>query len=587
MAFLRDSWRLFALNARTVLLIEVAVRALFPLVLAPLCFALVDLALAASGLTYVADTNLSVLLRSPATWLLALAVVLIATFGALFEMCALVAIMQAGRAARRIGLVEAVRCGLLEAVRVVHPRNWLMAPFALLLVPLTNVVVVSSVVAKVRLPEFIVEFVAANGALSAALALITVAFYVHAFFLAFGVHFFVLRREPWMRARRSSRELLRGNAWCLLRRLGLMFALTLLATVVLALFLGLASFSIAEETGDISLGTALVGAAVVLGATLADCLFVSFSYAALSCTFYELVENRGIPVTYRFAPAPSPARARIAACALACAVILSVGVSAAWQAQRSGSLEPALSSDKKLVVTAHRGGAFTAPENTLAAFERAIEQGADWIELDVQQTADGVLVVMHDSSLKRTTGVDRECRDLTYAEIARLDNGSWFDPAFAGERVCTLEEALSLCKGKVRVNVEVKPDGHGGDLERKTVEVVNACGMRDQVAIASISYDSLARVKEVDPTMPTLFNMTIAYGRISDIECVDYFSVDDFFVTQSLVNDVHRAGKTIYAWTVNDPSNMLRLAACGVDGLVTDDVAQARALADNGAPEGF
>lgn len=586
MAFLRDSWRLFALNARTVLLIEVAVRALFPLVLAPLCFALVDLALAASGLTYVADTNLSVLLRSPATWLLALAVVLIATFGALFEMCALVAIMQAGRAARRIGLVEAVRCGLLEAVRVVHPRNWLMAPFALLLVPLTNVVVVSSVVAKVRLPEFIVEFVAANGALSAALALITVAFYVHAFFLAFGVHFFVLRREPWMRARRSSRELLRGNAWCLLRRLGLMFALTLLATVVLALFLGLASFSIAEETGDISLGTALVGAAVVLGATLADCLFVSFSYAALSCTFYELVEKQGISVTYRFAPAPS-ARGRIAACALACVVILSVGVSAAWQVQKSSSFELAPSLDRKLVVTAHRGGAATAPENTLAAFQGAIEQGADWVELDVQQTADGVLVVMHDSSLKRTTGVDKECRDLTYDEIARLDNGSWFDPAFAGERVCTLEEALLLCKGKVRVNVEVKSDGRGSDLERKTVEAVNVCGMKEQVAIASISYDSLVRVKEADPTMPTLFNMTIAYGRISDIECIDYFSADDFFVTPDLVDDVHRAGKTIYAWTVNDPSNMLRLAACGVDGLVTDDVAQARALADNGAPEGF
>ena len=84
---------------------------------------------------------------------------------------------------------------------------------------------------------------------------------------------------------------------------------------------------------------------------------------------------------------------------LACVVILSVGVSAAWQVQKPGSFELAPSLDKKLVVTAHRGGAATAPENTLAAFQGAIEQGADWVKLDVQRTADGVLVVMHDSSL--------------------------------------------------------------------------------------------------------------------------------------------------------------------------------------------
>ena len=106
MAFLRDSWHLLAMNARTVLLIEIAVRMLFPLVLVPLCFALVDLALAAAGLTYVADTNLAALLASPATWLLALAVTLVATFGALFEMCALVVIMQAGRSAHRLGFLE-------------------------------------------------------------------------------------------------------------------------------------------------------------------------------------------------------------------------------------------------------------------------------------------------------------------------------------------------------------------------------------------------------------------------------------------------------------------------------------------------
>lgn len=204
----------------------------------------------------------------------------------------------------------------------------------------------------------------------------------------------------------------------------------------------------------------------------------------------------------------------------------------------------------------------------------------------MQQTADGVLVVMHDANLKRTTGLDKEFWQVTYDEIKDLDNGSWFDPAFADQRICTLEEALALCKGKIKLNIEVKPDGHGVDLERKTVDLINAYDMRDQVAVASISYESLAKVKEIDPSMPTMYDMTLAYGSISSIEHVDYFSVDDFFVTQELVDEVQGAGKIIYAWTVNDPANMSRLIDYGIDGLVTDDIAQARELYEAALHEG-
>lgn len=98
------------------------------------------------------------------------------------------------------------------------------------------------------------------------------------------------------------------------------------------------------------------------------------------------------------------------------------------------------------------------------------------------------------------------------------------------------------------------------------------------VAVASITYDSLVRVKEIDPTMPTMFDMTLAYGHITDLEHVDYFSVDDFFVTQRLVDEVRGAGKVIYAWTVNDSANMSHLIGYGIDGLVTDNVAEAQEL---------
>src|SRR5262249_2835558 len=107
-------------------------------------------------------------------------------------------------------------------------------------------------------------------------------------------------------------------------------------------------------------------------------------------------------------------------------------------------------------VTAQRGHARAAPENTLSAVRAAIASGADYAEVDVQQTADGVVVLLHDRDLKRVAGVSRRLDELSYDEVRRLDVGSWFSPAFAGERVPTLVEVIDLCRGRIRLNIELK-----------------------------------------------------------------------------------------------------------------------------------
>ena len=134
-------------------------------------------------------------------------------------MCALVVVMQAGKTGRRIGVLETSRLAFSSARRIARPSNWLLALFVLLLVPLTNLTVTSSALTGVRLPEFIMDFIWENGALTAVFVIVMAALYLHAFFLAFGIHFFTLCDESWMQARISSRSLLRGNAWRLARRL--------------------------------------------------------------------------------------------------------------------------------------------------------------------------------------------------------------------------------------------------------------------------------------------------------------------------------------------------------------------------------
>ena len=580
MNFIRSTWRLFACNMRTAILFEAGFQIAFAILFIPLSLGLIDFALYVSDLSYLCDANLAAFASHPVTWLCTLLAIITLGLGSLFEMCALVLLMQAGQPERKIGVRELANRTFEQAMRIVHPRNWLLIPFVLLLVPLTNIAVTSSVLTDFRPPEFIMDFIWENNALSIALVVTFAALYVHAFLLAFGVHFFTLQGEDWMQARTSSKSLLRGNHWVLARRILGLLAL-FVAEAVAAALVGLLALGVLME-GDLPLGAAL-GLAVVSFAFLivSQCLLTPFSYAALSSTFYELAEKKNIEVAYRFGKhdplqhSPLPKRATVAALGLI-AFLSSMSYVTAH-----GLFEPSPEPPAYVEITAHRGGARTAPENTLAAFQQAIDEGADWVELDVQQTADGVLMVMHDANLKRTTGLDKNFWEVTYDEIKDLDNGSWFGPAFSGERVCTLEEALALCKDKIKMNIEVKPDGHGTDLERKTVELINRYNMRDQVVVASISYDALVRVKKADPRMPTMYDMTLAYGYINYIECVDYFSVDDFFVTQQLVNDTRKAGKTIFAWTVNDPANMQRLISYGINGLVTDDVRTAREMAEN------
>ena len=116
-----------------------------------------------------------------------------------------------------------------------------------------------------------------------------------------------------------------------------------------------------------------------------------------------------------------------------------------------------------------------APENTLPAFRSAILKGGDRIELDVQMTSDGVVVVTHDSNLKRCTGKNAKVYDLTYAEVAQLDAGRWFSSRFADTRIPTLEQVLQLCRGRIGLNVEIKPSAATPALEAETAP---AAGIR-------------------------------------------------------------------------------------------------------------
>ena len=221
-------------------------------------------------------------------------------------------------------------------------------------------------------------------------------------------------------------------------------------------------------------------------------------------------------------------------------------------------------------VTAHRGDARTAPENTIAAIRKAIESGADYAEVDVQLTADGVVVLLHDRDLKRVSNDSRRLDEMPYSEVRKLDVGTWFNAAFAGERVPTLDEAIEVCRGRIKMNIEMKFFGADRSLAGEVARVIREQHFESDCIATSLSYDALVELKRLNPRVRTGLIVSHAIGDLGKLD-VDAFSVRADFLSDSLLRSAHRNDREVHVWTVNEPGQMMRMMKRGVDNLITSD----------------
>ena len=226
-------------------------------------------------------------------------------------------------------------------------------------------------------------------------------------------------------------------------------------------------------------------------------------------------------------------------------------------------------SNQPVLVIAHRGASAVAPENTLAAFRLAIEQGADFVELDVQESADGEVLVVHDSDLMKIGGGPAKIWEATAAELRAVDIGSHKGPQYSGERVPTLAEALAVCKGKARVDVELKSYGHDQKLEERVAAIVEAAGMANDCIFMSLDHTMIARMKRLRPSWRCGVLAAKARGDLTSLHA-DFLAVEVRMATGRFVRQTHRAGQDVYVWTANDPAWMLAAMSRGADGLITD-----------------
>jgi glycerophosphoryl diester phosphodiesterase len=320
----------------------------------------------------------------------------------------------------------------------------------------------------------------------------------------------------------------------------------------------------------ISMGTALAIEAV---AALLLSVLANVSLAAVWLSLYRRVAPAGaLPESSESLPPPSRLGWG-----------LGLGLAAALAVVAVGSFMSIHTLDlhETLEITAHRAGALNAPENTLAALERAIADKADWVEIDVQLTADQQLVILHDIDLLRFGGGSRRVDQATLAEIQALDVGSLFSPEFAGERMPTLRQFLDAAKGRVRLNVELKPHSRSDALvlTRRVLDKLRETNMLPQCRLCSQSYDALLLARQLEPDLEVGFIIATGIGDPAQLD-VDFLMVETSRATRQLVDRAAVRGTKIHAWTVKDLALVAPLLDNGVDNIITDDPAGIRARLD-------
>ena len=228
-----------------------------------------------------------------------------------------------------------------------------------------------------------------------------------------------------------------------------------------------------------------------------------------------------------------------------------------------------------VIVAAHRGFSKVAPENSKSAIQKAIEVGADYAEIDVQETADGVIILNHDSDLMRVAGVPAQISAMTLDEVRGADIGKKFSSAFVGEKVPTLAEVIALARDRIKLEIELKyydregEQAKGRNLALDVVRLVEREHFESQCIVTSMNYEALMEVRRYNPRIKTAAIVTLAIGNIDRLD-VDALEVNAKSLSNRLIRAARARHKDVYVWTVDDPRQMIKLIERGVSHIVTN-----------------
>ncbi len=574
MEMFRSAFRYIRRNLITLALMEVLFLFLQSSMVKPVIQWLFATAMRISGINYLTPATLHRLLTNPFTIGAILLDALLLLSFILYQVFCLIECMRASHFNQTLPLLPTMASCAKKLVRVYRRGNRRMLLIALLFLPLTGLPLLSTRIQGIYLPDFLTHYMDDYPQVFLGLFLICLIAFTHFRRWIYSLHFFCYSDLTAYPCTRNAAALYEARTTHVLTRLiiGLAAFMAGYALVTFSLmsgFVRIANLMSARSWLSVAVMSA-ISIVTQLIMKLMDCCFSPFMIALISAAFFDVVAPSGDVPPERVELTAIDRRSRrvTAVTIVLVGAISCVGV---VQDVLQGELFSIHLSNYPAIV-AHRGDSVNATENTLEAFQSAIDNSANMIELDVQQAADGVPFVFHDATLSRLADVSLRVNRLSYATLRYFPIGRGrYDGDGAGY-IPTFEEALQQCQGQIALNVEIKPSATDTDLVEQVVSLMERYGFAEGSMITSSRYSVLEKVKQLNPDIQTGYIMSVAMGSFEHMQSVDAFSIESSFVTRALVNRIHAAGKSVAVWTVNTEAEIRAAAETGADYVITDDV---------------
>ncbi|MBR5165242.1 MAG: glycerophosphoryl diester phosphodiesterase membrane domain-containing protein [Ruminococcus sp.] len=560
-----------------ILMYELIFKLLLLSVGAPLLTLLLKLTMKISHVRYLSDEKVWIYLKNPAT---IIALLLILFFSAMFsfmELSGLAACYSCYYRGERLSVIGMFRTGYHAFKKAFRGKGLLCFMTFMVYMPIAQYTISSGIFLAPILPILRDAFRAVNtrGALAVYIGL-QIVFAILIVSRSYSLHFLVLTDKPLYDCTLESHKLIIGQKLKYVLSLVLWTLFIVAATAVITFAASFAVLIVIK--GFSSPNKALISSLKVLKyeGEIFAAVAAFVSTPAIMCWltgrfFADLPEDTKVTLpertTYKLGRA---ARVILYVSIISSSLLLNYSY---LSALHKGNINLNVGIITRTQVTAHRGCSKEAPENTLYAFEKALESNTDYIELDVQLTKDEQLVVFHDEKLERATGAKGKLSDYTYDELQSLTVKSKYvsEEDFPDARIPLLTDVFELVGEEKLYNIEIKDHGNTNLTVEKTVEAIKEHDLEGSCYVTSFSYSALKKVKQLDPNIKTGLIANVATTTaFMQMKNIDALSMNHLLVNATVVNNAHQNGKRIFVWTVDNKGEMEKMMALGVDNIITN-----------------
>ncbi len=580
---MKDVRKIIKYNMKTLIKFEVIYKFLSVLIFAPLFLSCFKLITRVSGYSYLTFENFLSFLTNPLVIVFLGILLAFVAFYTIIDIGTVIIILDSSYQEKKIGVKEAFGLSFYKAKKIFKLRNILLSFLVIFLIPFLNIGLSSGFIGTIAIPEFILDHIFKDKFLLCLYIFVIILLIYLLFRWLYVMHYFILEDCNFKEARKKSINLSKKNKIKDLLIIGLsqiIITLIYLLFILIGIVLIIGLYKVLGKVNILgNLSITIIWLLIAISFVIITLLSTPISYAIISSLYYKHKNSKKekIAVIKIKEQEKNNINKRMRVLKYIVIILFVISGTVVTYSVVNGKNDLKIEYVRTMDVTAHRGASTLYPENTMMAFRGAKELGADWIELDVQQTKDKKIIVLHDTNLKRTTGVNKNTWDVNYDEIKELDAGSFLDKKFKNERIPLLEDVLKYAlDNNIKLNIELKPTGKEVDFEASVIDLIKKYNFQGKCVITSQVYEVLENVKKYDKDIKTVYVMSLAYGDILKLDCADSFSIEASSINKPLVKKLHNAGKELYAWTVNTKDSITKMIELNVDNIITDDITLAK-----------